>query len=632
MSREFSRKDRFRYAFDTMMSRGTAGLIIWLGVVSAILILIFSIIILATGTAPENESLPTLLWMSLMRTMDPGTIGGDQGGPGFLLSMLLVTFSGIFIFSALIGILTTGLEAKLDSLRKGRSRVVETGHTVILGWSEQVFTIVSELSIANENQKNPSVTIMANRDKIEMEEDIREKVPNMRNTRVVCRTGNPVEPGDLERMSLHTSKSIIILSPDAENPDPEVIKIMLAITSKSAERKRPVHMVALINNPDNIQAARIVGGDQAEVILAGDLIARMAAQTCLQSGLSVVYQGLLDYDGDEIYFQREPLLTGRTFAEANLSYETSSVIGLKTADGQIILNPSMNRVIAAEDSVIAISEDDDTVVPSGKNNVEIEKEIQNGLISHAEEKENTTRKIIMLGWNWRGSIIIRELSNYLQPGSSLTLVADNSLCDPELPEKQINLDVNYLPGNTTDRKVLESLFLQEFDHIILLSYSDNLDVQSADSSTLMTLLHIRDMADKLGQHFSLISEMRDVRNRNLAEITGADDYIVSDQLLSLLLTQISENKDLSAIFQDLFDPEGSEIYLKPVHRYINIGEPVNFYTVVKSASELGEIAIGYRINSLRSNPERDYGVVVNPSKSDRIQFADDDKIVVLAED
>lgn len=632
MSKEFSRKDRFRYAFDTMMSRGTAGLIIWLGVVSAILILIFSIIILATGTAPENESFPTLLWMSLMRTMDPGTIGGDQGGPGFLLSMLLVTFSGIFIFSALIGILTTGLEAKLDSLRKGRSRVVETEHTAILGWSEQVFTIVAELSIANENQKNPCVTIMANRDKIEMEEDIREKVPNMRNTRVVCRTGSPAEPGDLERMSLHSSKSIIILSPDAENPDPEVIKIMLAITSKSAEWKKPVHMVALINNPDNIQAARIVGGDQAEVILAGDLIARMAAQTCLQSGLSVVYQGLLDYDGDEIYFQREPLLTGKTFSEANLFYETSSVIGLKTADEQIILNPSMNRVIAAEDSVIAISEDDDTVVPSGRSNIEIEKEIQNGSISHVEEEENTTRKIIMLGWNWRGPIIIRELSNYLQPGSSIMLVADNSLCDPDLPEKQKNLDVVYLPGNTTDRKVLESLCLQEYDHIILLSYSDNLDVQSADSSTLMTLLHIRDIADKLGQHFSLISEMRDVRNRNLAEITGADDYIVSDQLLSLLLTQISENKDLSAIFQDLFDPEGSEIYLKPVHRYVNCSDPVNFYTVVKSASELSEIAIGYRINSLRSNPESDYGVVVNPNKSEKIQFTDHDRIIVLAED
>ncbi len=628
MSKEFSRKDRFQYAFDTMMSRGPAGLIIWLGVLSAILILVFSLIIMATGTAPENEGFPTLLWMSLMRTMDPGTIGGDQGGPGFLMSMLLVTFSGIFIFSALIGILTTGLDAKLDSLRKGRSRVVETGHTVILGWSEQVFTIASELSIANENQKNPCLAIMANRDKVQMEEEIKEKVPSMRNTRVICRTGNPAEPGDLERMSLHTSKSIIILSPDNENPDPEVIKIMLAITSRSAERNKPVHMVALINSPDNLQAAKIVGGDQAEVILAGDLIARMAAQTCLQSGLSIVYQELLDYDGDEIYFQHEPLLTGKTFSETLSLYEHSSVIGLKTRDNDILLNPSMNRTISPGDSIIAISEDDDTIVLSGKNSVEI----QNKSISHSASEDSTPRKIIMLGWNWRASIIIRELSNYLRPGSSLMLVADETLCHPEVPEDLKNLSVRYEAGNTTDRSILENLSIQQYDHIILLSYSDDLDVQAADSSTLITLLHIRDIADKLDRHFSLVSEMRDVRNRNLAEITGADDYIVSDQLLSLLLTQISENKDLTVIFKDLFDPDGSEIYLKPVERYITTAKPVNFYTVVKSAIELNEVAIGYRINSRRSNPGYQYGIVVNPGKSDLIQFCSEDFIIVLAED
>ena len=99
MSRGFSLKDKLNYAFDTMMSRGTAGLIIWLGILSAILIVLFSVIILATGTAPNEEGFPTLLWMSLMRTMDPGTIGGDDGSPGFLLSMLIVTFSGIFIFT-----------------------------------------------------------------------------------------------------------------------------------------------------------------------------------------------------------------------------------------------------------------------------------------------------------------------------------------------------------------------------------------------------------------------------------------------------------------------------------------------------------------------------------------------------
>ena len=628
MSGEFSPRDKFKYAFDTMMSRGTAGLIIWLGVFTAILILFFSVIILATGIAPENEGFPTLLWMSLMRTMDPGTIGGDAGGLGYLFSMLIVTFSGIFIFSALIGILTTGLEARLDSLRKGRSIVVEKDHTVVLGWSEQVFTIISELAIANENQKKPCIAIMANRDKVEMEEEIKAKVPCTRNTRIVCRSGNPVEPSDLEIMSLYTSKSIIILSPDTDNPDFKVIKTMLAITNISAQTRTAIHMVALISNPENIEAARIVGGAQAELVLAGDLIARMAAQTCLQSGLSVVYQELLAFDGDEIYFQQEPKLTGVTFSDALLMYETSTVIGLKPENGKAVLNPPMDTVIKQGDSVIAVSEDDDTVVLSGRTDFEI----SGNLISHIIEENKQPRKIIVLGWNWRAPIMIRELSNYLQPGSSLTLVADDTLSQPELPTRLENLQIEYISGATTSRSLLDSLNIQNYDHIILLSYSDSLGVQEADSSTLMTLIHIRDIANKLGQHFSLVSEMSNIRNRNLAEIAGADDYIVSDQVLSLLLTQISENKDLSAVFWDLFDEEGSEIYLKPVKRYVTCNQPVNFYTVTKSASELSEIAIGYRIYSERSDSEKVYGIRVNPNKHDTVVFAEEDMIIVLAED
>lgn len=628
MNEPFSRKDKFRYSFDTMMSKGTAGLIVWLGVLSIILILLFSIIIMTTGTAPEGEKFPTLLWMSLMRTMDPGTIGGDSGSFGFLLSMLIVTFSGIFIFSTLIGILTTGIETKLDTLRKGKSKVVEVNHTVILGWSEQVFTIASELSIANENQKNPCITIMADMDKIEMEEEIKKKVPQMKNTRVVCRTGKAIDPSDLERMSLHTSKSIIILSPDSENPDPEVIKILLAISSLSKEKNHKVHVVAMITDPDNVHVAKIAGGNQAEVILAGDIIARMAAQTCLQSGLSIIYQELLDYDGDEIYFQNEPMLTGKTFKEALFLYETSSIIGLKSEEGTVLINPPMNTIIKEGDEIIAVSEDDDTVVPSAVKRPEID----HSIISHISEETDSPRKIIMLGWNWRAPIIIKELANYLLPDSTLLIVADEDVCEPEVPENFNNLSVKYLPGNTTNRNILENLSLQEYDHIILLSYSDSLDVQTADSSTLITLLHIRDIADKLKQSLSLISEMRDLRNRNLAEISGADDYIVSDQILSLLLTQISENKDLSALFWDLFDPEGSEIYLKPVQRYVSLDKPVNFYTVLQSASEINEIAFGYRMVCEKSNPEKAYGIVVNPNKSDMIKFSEHDKIIVLAED
>jgi hypothetical protein len=146
------------------------------------------------------------------------------------------------------------------------------------------------------------------------------------------------------------------------------------------------------------------------------------------------------------------------------------------------------------------------------------------------------------------------------------------------------------------------------------------------------LLHCRDIADVDGAGYSLTSEMRDTRNRNLAEIAGADDYIVSDQVISLLLSQISENRQLAELFWGLFNADGSEIYLKPVERYVEPGREVDFFTVLESAARRGETAIGYRLLRDRASRDKFHGVVVNPAKGDRVVFEPGDLVVVLAED
>ena len=132
--RKISFKDHVRYHFDNIMSKGPIALIGWLFIASAILIAIVSLVVVAFGVGPEgNGTFGNVAWASLMRTLDAGTMGGDEGHWSFLVAMLVVTFGGIFIVSILIGVLTTGIEGKLEQLRKGRSFVAEQGHTVILG-------------------------------------------------------------------------------------------------------------------------------------------------------------------------------------------------------------------------------------------------------------------------------------------------------------------------------------------------------------------------------------------------------------------------------------------------------------------------------------------------------------------
>ncbi|NJO90004.1 MAG: hypothetical protein HC831_14440 [Chloroflexia bacterium] len=146
------------------------------------------------------------------------------------------------------------------------------------------------------------------------------------------------------------------------------------------------------------------------------------------------------------------------------------------------------------------------------------------------------------------------------------------------------------------------------------------------------MLHIRNFAEKKGKKLNIVSEMFDQNNRELAAVTKADDFIISDNLISRMLTQLSETRDLKKVFDDLFDADGSEIYLKDAIKYVKPNVPVNFYTVLESAAEKGETAIGYRIVEMAHSIEDNYGIFINPLKSEKVTFTEEDKIIVLAED
>lgn len=627
-------QEKVRYRFDNFMARGTIALIGGLGLLSIVLISLIAAFLAISGVRSAGSDTPLnfweAAWQSLMRTLDAGTMGGDEGW-GFRFIMFFVTLGGVFIISTLIGVLTSGIENKMDELRKGRSRVLETRHTVILGWTSQIFTVLSELIIANQNQKDACIVILGDKDKVEMEDEIRAMIPETGRTRIVCRTGNPIDMNDLRLVSLQTARSVIVLSSPNDDADAQTIKTILAITNNPSRRADSYHIVAEIQDPKNIQVAQMVGKDEVELVLTSGLISRIIAQTCRQSGLSVVYTELLDFGGDEIYFKEDSALVGMSFHEVLSAYRTSTVIGLNRKHTGVQLNPPMHTRIEPGDQVIAISADDDTIVVDLPH----ESLVQDEAVVSGQAEPQVPERTLILGWNRRVPSIINELDHYVAPGSEIIVLADDPtgaetisrLC-PDLARHR----VTYRLADTTDRRVLEAVHPETYDHVIVLSYADSKGTQEADSCTLITLLHLRDMAERSHKDLSIVSEMLDVQNRMLAEVTRADDFIVSKKLISLMMTQVSENKALNAVFTDIFDPEGTEIYLKHASQYVRLDTPVNFYTVIESAARRGEVAIGYRLKSLASDSEKSYGVVLNPVKSDTLSFSKEDRIIVLADD
>lgn len=616
--KKHSLKEKFQYQFDNLMSKGTVALVGLLFLVTFVVVLIAGILsALVSGHGVGNH-----VWISLMHALDAGTLAGDSTTsiPSVLI-FSVVTICGIFVTSILIGIITAGFEEKLNSLRKGSSKVIEQNHSVILGFDDNIYTIISELVLANENQKDGCIVIVADLEKEIMEEKISEQIKDFKTTRVICRTGQVTELSVLEKASLETCRSIIV----NENNDFMTIKSILAVISYLKSRNvfdQKTHVVTAIHDKMNEQAARIAGEGKVEIVFSKDAIARIIAHTCRQPGLSNVLMELFDYDGDELYFESFPEFTGLKFQEVLLRFEKAVVFGVERAS-KIFLNPPKEEMIQDGDRLILLVEDNGAAVPHKEKPVlQVNIEASNP-ISDQEQSEN----ILILGTNSMLHGILTELDHYVSKGSKV-IVADEQV-ESQYQEIQASLENLLLvieECDINDRNNLDSLTLNSIDHVLLLS-DLSCDSETSDAKTLLRLIHLRDISQKISRPFSITSEMQNVTNQKLAKVAKVNDLVVGTNIINLILAQISENRELSAVFVDLLDEDGSEIYMKKASQYVALDAPVDFYTITAIAAKKNEIAVGYK-----KQTELSFEVIMNPQKSDKIQFTESDYLILLAEE
>jgi voltage-gated potassium channel Kch len=465
-----------------------------------------------------------------------------------------------------------------------------------------------------------------------MEDEIAQKAGRLGRTRVVCRSGDPSDLYDLAIVNPQASRSVIVLSPAKPDPDSHVLKTVLALVDDPQRRKSPYRIAAEVREARNAEIARVVGGGEVQLVLADELIARIMVHSTRQPGLSAVYSELLDFAGSEIYTIREPALDGISFGDALMAYDTSTLIGLVDGTARVFVNPPMETVLRPDYKVIVIAEDDSTVkISTGSARVDT------GAIALPRLHEKRPERTLMLGWNRRAPAVVFELSRYVAPGSLLTIAADTPTLRDDVEQLAVygsNLAIEYAVVDTSHRTTLDGLDIPSYDHVLVLGYSDLMEPQPTDTHTLVTLLHLRRIAEAAGSHINVVSEMIDVRNRELAETTRADDFVVSNKLVSLMLAQASENENLSAIFDELLDENGPEIYMRSMGHYVDLHRPVNFFTLTEACRRRGEIAIGYvrQRQAETVDMRRMGGVVVNPRKSDAVSFTEGDRLIVIARD
>ena len=146
--------------------KGPSVVIKWLGLLTLSLIMLTAFVLMLFRVHGVNGGkrlgILEAFWQSLSRVMDGGTFAADSGWSA-RVSCLAITIAGIFIAGSLIGLIAKAVDQRIEELRKSRGQVLETDHTLILGWSNRVPAIVRELIIANQSRKHAAIVVLSDR-------------------------------------------------------------------------------------------------------------------------------------------------------------------------------------------------------------------------------------------------------------------------------------------------------------------------------------------------------------------------------------------------------------------------------------------------------------------------------------
>jgi ion channel POLLUX/CASTOR len=628
MKKHLSFKERWRYHFDRIMGKGTVPLIGLLSAVCAVIIIAASYI--TARYSNGTMSFKSAVWLSFTHIISAGILGHDKTDNKMLLAMMtIVTFFGVFVASILIGIITSAFGTKLRELKKGNSPIIEKKHTIILGFNDNIFVLVSQLIEANRNCRRSCIVILGTQTIETMKESLAQHITDRGTTEIIIRSVAAVNDSIFRMAHLETAKSVII----NETDDMHVIKALLAVSCFLSENSTPghePHIVASIREKENLQAAQIAGSGKAHIVYIKDMLARIIAHTTRQQGFSRIFTDFFDFEGNEFYREHFPALAGLKFSDILCRFEDSVVIGIDrhgaTGSGCVMMNPPMDTVISQDDLIIHFAADDNSSVPLAAEKKEM---IQEQAIVRSRETKADVLHILILGENEMLPAILSELDHYLGDGSSVTLTVPQESpagkAATALPLSHITVTCS--PDTNGDHATISRLLEQQFSNVLILS-DLSADPETADNKTVLQLLYLRDIADKTKKTFQITSEIRSAETQNIARVINVHDFIVGTNLTNLIMTQYAEDPSREDLFNDILDADGSEIYMKPARNYIQPGIPVTFYTVTRSAGARREIPLGYRHTTAAGESV----ITLNPHKSDFITFSENDQLVLVAED
>ena len=150
-----------------------------------------------------------------------------------------------------VGFVVETINEKMEEIKKGRTPLVESGHTVIINWTDRTLFLIVELCEAFNDYGGGVIVLLSEAGKDVIQTEIDMQIPNTKGTRIMVRTGSPLVMQDLLMVSAHTAKSIVVLSLQGNADRADALSLNTLLNLKSVKYGLQGHVIVEVRDIDN---------------------------------------------------------------------------------------------------------------------------------------------------------------------------------------------------------------------------------------------------------------------------------------------------------------------------------------------------------------------------------------------
>jgi hypothetical protein len=517
-----------------------------------------------------------------------------------VLAIIIVILGMILFSGAIIATVTTALRTFIDKKSKAKGKIIVNNHFVILNWNSKVPEMIYNLMLKG-FKKN--IVILSDRNKEYIEAELKSlfltnEVHTKIKANLIIKEGDSLLRGNLEDISIEEASQICIMAREdmVDFDDDNIINsdlLNLKIVLKLGSFKLKNDCQIVVETQSDETRAQIEGLSKKITTLKklnitpisfNKKIGQIIAQSLVMPHMSNLYSELFSFEGSEFY--------------------------------SIESNDEIESYLKSHNQSIPVYKEDKYLF----------------VLAAGEEKLNDKRQ--------QEYTSPRKLEVNMVKGSaqiSIFIIGENSktqflLNSLERMQKSSDVEFKFKHyGKTETKELIEDVKATEGLKKILILSDDKVASDSYDANVFVALIELSKVFPVTSEDISYTTELLDSRNLASVKDFNIQNTIISNKMMSLLITQLALNKKSKRFFEKILTISTShrasdfDLIIHRVKRTVVIDEELKFESKAEllrtfyNTFEGTRILIGLiqddQINLLDENQDEKKEIIVHPEDS-----------------